>query len=171
MRILSAFLFLALLTPGLSTAQVGGVSIAIVDLELAISSTAEGKRAQASLESFYNQKQAEIKKLEAELEAMDKNIKAEVQAGMLSDAALAERQRALEAKYMEYQQLVYSAEQEMQNMQMNALNSIYDKLTATASRVAKEKGYSLVVDSSAVLFNDPSLDITDQVIAAFGAGK
>ena len=41
------------------------------------------------------------------------------------------------------------------------------KLSNVAGAIGKERGYVLVVEASAIVYADPSLDITSEVIARF----
>ncbi|RWX42840.1 Outer membrane protein (OmpH-like), partial [Candidatus Electrothrix communis] len=55
---------------------------------------------------------------------------------------------------------------EMRNLQEKHLAPIMKKLEAIVQEVAKEKGVSVIMPNTAVLYFDKSVDMTDDVTAA-----
>ena len=101
-------------------------------------------RAFAELNELYD---AEVAKLQAEFDEESKNM------------TTAEKE-VLFAKY-----------QEELNKRMSDLNFDHRyqlaqvELLGSISKVAKEKGFSTVIDASVVYYGNPALDITDAVLA------
>lgn len=89
------------------------------------------------------------------------------QATLPADKRQATEQR-LQREQQELQQYQQNATAQFQNDQGEETNKLYDKITAFCKSYAKEKGYKLVLTYSktnpGVLFVDPSLDVTNDVV-------
>jgi outer membrane protein len=77
-------------------------------------------------------------------------------------------EQRLQRKQQELQQYQQNASAELQNLQGTEQGKLYDKIADFAKTYAKEKGYKLVLTYSkanpTVLFGDPSLDVTADVV-------
>ena len=51
------------------------------------------------------------------------------------------------------------------------MKDIFEALNKVLTAMAKKEGYTLILDSQAVAFADPSLDITSNVLAAFNSAE
>jgi Skp family chaperone for outer membrane proteins len=47
----------------------------------------------------------------------------------------------------------------------NAISQLHGQVTSIISALAKERGFKLAVPTSQILYNDPSLDISSEVLA------
>ncbi len=88
-------------------------------------------------------------------------------ATMSADQRAATEQR-LQRKGQEFQQYQQNAAAAVQNDQVSEQTKLYDKLTEFTKAYAKEHGYKMVLTfkkgDPTVLYGDPSLDITAEVI-------
>jgi len=79
-----------------------------------------------------------------------------------------ETEQRLQREQQEYQQFQQNAGAEFQKYQGDETNKLYQKTADFAKSYAKEKGYKLVLTYSkstpGVLFVDPSLDVTAEVV-------
>lgn len=152
-------------------ADAADLKIATVDLSLVMAEVDEGKQAEARLKTIYDGKAAELQGMEANLRTMTEEYQSK--ASILSDAARQEQEQVLYQAQMTYQQAMVMAEQEMMQAQAQAMESLMAKMKVTATTIAKEKGYDMVLESSQgiVVFSDPGLDITTEVIQRYNAGN
>lgn len=139
--------------------------IAIVDFQKALNDSAEGKKAKANLEEKF---EAARQKLEAE-KAVVEQMQAELegQRVMLSAEALTEKENALQQKMIEFQQLVMGNQQEMAMLEQEMTGSILEKLYTIAQGIAAEDGYNLVIEKSAVVYDNGTMDLTPKVISRY----
>jgi len=107
--------------------------------------------------------------LQAKGQAFQREV-AEYQKGaaaMAADQRQATEQR-LQRKQQELQGYQQNATAEFQNVQASESTKQYDKIADFAKAYAKEKGYKLVLlyskASPVVLYGDPSLDVTNDVL-------
>ncbi|MDB5129212.1 OmpH family outer membrane protein [Mucilaginibacter sp.] len=86
---------------------------------------------------------------------------------MPADQRQATEQR-LQRKGQEFQQYQQNAGAQVQNDQLSEQTKLYDKLVDFTKAYAKEKGYKMVLTTQKgntnVLFADPSLDVTADVV-------
>ncbi|WP_448703012.1 OmpH family outer membrane protein [Mucilaginibacter sp. AW1-3] len=116
---------------------------------------AKGKTAQADLQSKGEAFQREY-------------IDYQKTAGTLSADQRAATEQRLQRKNQELQAYKENATAQFQNDQAGEGNKLYDKIADFTKAYAKEKGYKLVLTFSkanpTVLYGDPSLDVTADVI-------
>ena len=72
---------------------------------------------------------------------------------------------------MTFQQTYMQTQQEIQMAEMQLMDDLIGKLRPVCEKVAKEKGYSMVLESNTgVVWSDSAVDITAVVIARYNAG-
>ncbi len=80
----------------------------------------------------------------------------------------ASTEQQLQRKGQEFQQYQQNAGAQVQQDQATEQNKFYEKLAAFTKAYAKEKGYKMVLTftraSTGMLYGDPSLDVTADVI-------
>lgn len=143
--------------------------IAVISLQEAIAGTAEGKQASQQLQAQFAPRRNEIASLAKQIQ----DIQQRLQAGQttLSDDAKAELTR-------QGTELQRRAQREQQDLQddgndasQEAINRIGQKMMAILDKYAKDKDFSLVIDTSAqntpVVYSSNAVNITQQVIKLY----
>lgn len=149
-----------------STASAADLLLCVVDAEDAINQTAEGKAAQDQLEKMYAAKQADLEKLQKDLERQFKDY--EGRRMILSDQAKQETERELMEKQQRFQAMVYQSEQDMQQTYMQLLGKMEEKLLKAAERLGQKKGCSVVLQKAAVIFAGPIVtDLTAELVSEY----
>lgn len=144
--------------------------LAIVDFQRAVNETEEGKGAQKKLDTMYASRKGEIAKKAEALEAEIKDFQS--RAMILSEAARGEEEQKLYAKQQEFQQLSMKYESEMQQTYYTMLQDLDVKMRAISEKVAKEKGFDLVIDRAAVVYmGGTTVDMTDELVKRYNAGN
>jgi len=115
----------------------------------------KGKAAQADVQSRQQAIQREIAEYQKAAPTM------------AADQRQATEQR-LQRKGQEFQQYQQNAGAQVQNDQVSEQTKLYEKLVDFTKTYAKEKGYKLILTyqkgNATVLYGDPSLDVTADVI-------
>lgn len=115
----------------------------------------KGKAAQADVQSRQQAIQREIAEYQKAAPTM------------AADQRQATEQR-LQRKGQEFQQYQQNAGAQVQNDQVGEQTKLYEKLVEFTKAYAKEKGYKLILTyqkgNATVLYGDPSLDVTADVI-------
>ena len=164
----AAFLQLAfaLMLFGSTASEAVAGTIAVVDFQRAVNETDEGKNAQQKLDTMFNSRKSEIDKKQKELEAEFQDFQS--RAMILSESARAEAEQELLGKQQRFQQLYMQYEQEMQQTYYTMLQDLDTKMRAISEKLAKDKGYDLVIDRAAVVYmGGDTVDMTDELVKRY----
>jgi outer membrane protein len=86
-------------------------------------------------------------------------------ADSLTDAAKKNRTSQIQAKQQAYADRQNQLQQQAQDRQNELMAPVMQTVKETLEKIREEKGYSLILDSQAVVAEDKNLDITDDVVA------
>jgi outer membrane protein len=136
--------------------------IAVVDTMKVANESKEGKKIQATLKAFHDQKQGEITTREADLKALEEKSKDP----KISEDKKDEIKNQFNQKMYEYQAFAKAAQDEMESRSQKLQADFQQKLSGVIDKYSQSKGYSLVVEKGICLYNADALDITDDIIAA-----
>lgn len=163
----ATLLALALAAP--AKAQDRPFRVAFVDLQQALNGVEDGRRAIAQIESFAKTKEAEFVKKKAQVLEMTKKL--ELERNMLTPEEFERKERELALIHLEYQQFGQQAQEELAQMEQVLKGKILEKLSATAQKIAKERGFDFVLEAGSAVYFKETLDLTPAVISAYDAGR
>ena len=140
----------------------------------AFSESAEGKAGLARIEALRAEKTREIETRNKTLQTREQSL--EQNTGVLSPEARIQRTNEIEKFRIDLQRFIQDAQAEVTGLQRDVEGAFLVKLKPAIERVAKEKGLQLIfnLDTDPIVWSDPSLDITTEVItrlARAGAPK
>jgi len=151
----------------------GPSKIAIFNIEQAIQTTTDGKKAIADLNSRFAPKDAELQSSQKQIQALTKQL--QDQGNTMSPTAKADMQTQLQSKERDYQQAAQNMQSDFQNAQAQLMNDIGGKIMPVVKKFAEDHGYTAVIDTSMqwpqnpVLYFSPATDITDEIIKLYDA--
>ncbi len=144
--------------------------VGYIDMQKAIQSTSAGKKAKTELEGDFNKKKKELEKKEADLKKMGEDL--EKKKSVLSEDALNKKQAEFQEEMLKYRDVVGKSQIEIQKKERELTAPILEKMKKTIAKLAKEKGYTMVIENSQmVLYATPEADLTDEVVKAFEKEK
>jgi outer membrane protein len=153
-----------------SFAHAADTKIGFVDMQKAIQATSAGKKAKAELETEFNKKKKELEKKEADLKKMGEDL--ERKKSVLSEEVLGKKQAEFQEEMLKYRDVVQKSQVEIQKKERDLTAPILDKMRKTIEVMAKEKGYTLILENSQmVLFAVKDADLTEDVIKAYEKAK
>lgn len=151
-------------------AKAADAKVGFVDMQKAVQATAAGKKAKAELEGEFEKKKKDLQKKEADLKKMGEDL--EKKKGVLSEEALGKKQAEFQDEMMKYRDQVGKSQLEIQKKDRELTQPILDKMRKVIEKIAKDKGYSLVVENNAgILYAAKENDLTDEVTKAFEKEK
>ncbi|HTP88058.1 MAG TPA: OmpH family outer membrane protein [Bryobacteraceae bacterium] len=160
MKQIVTVLAVALAAAGIGAAQ---SKVGIVNLQRAISETAEIKKAIVDVTTKYRPRQQELEKLQADLAG----IQQQLNGGKLAPGAEQQlrsegtfKQRQLERKDQDLREDVDKERNEI-------LSHASQRMQQVIQKIADERGLDVVIDASNTVFFKAGLDITDAAIAAY----
>lgn len=128
------------------------------------------KNAQANFENYRNQLQKKLEQKAQLLEADFQLVSRKAEQGELSPKQQEEegvRLREEQNKLLQYEQQI---QQELLTKQNTELQPIVDKVNTAIETVAKENGFTYILDASSgvILYADDTMDVTSLVKAKLG---
>ena len=139
------------------------VKVAIVNGQKAILETAEIKKAQAALEAKYKPRQAELEKIQKELADMQ----AQLESGKLNQQAAQDLQLRGQRRQREAQRMAEDLQGDVDRERQEILGRASQRMADVIKKLAEERGLDVVVDVNNTLYFKPTLELTNDVIAAF----
>jgi outer membrane protein len=146
-----------------------GTKYAFVNIQRIAAESAAGKTLAGKVQAFNQQKVNELNEKNKVLQATQQKL--EAGASVLSATAAAQLQKDIERQQIDIQRFTEDAQQEVTTLQQQLQDEFQVRLTPIIQEVANERGLHLlfsVVDSGLV-WADPALDITTEVIQKFDA--
>lgn len=141
--------------------------IAVINEQQALIATKDGQVAVKELTSKYTPKQKELEQKQAQLQ----DLNTQLQAGAtLTPEKRTQLQRQLEDGGRAFTRERDDTREQYQADQQRLLVPIEQRMQAVISRYGQQKGYVLILDTSApVIFASSAIDITKDIVAAFDA--
>ena len=107
--------------------------------------------------------------LRSQAEAFQKEVERYQQTGQnMSAQQRAQTEQRLQQKQMQLQQLQQTAGNELAGEESEEMKKIYDRVEEYLKKLSEERGYEMVLTysrgNSAILYSDPSRDITTEVV-------
>lgn len=151
------------LLAGLATSAVPAPKIGIIDLDNTLSTTPAGKRANDAFEKTRKTKQGELDKKQDELKRASADL--DKQKAVLKPDVYAGKRTELEKKFVELQQVYVKLERDLAGERTKLIQDLLKQAGPKIEAIAKAEGVNLIVDRQAVVFADPSIDLTQKLNA------
>ena len=143
--------------------------IAVMNVRNAIVATAEGKQAQAQLQSQFAPKQNELQGVQKQIEDLQRKMTDG--ARTLSDDEKAKLQREGEMLSRRMQRGNDDLNEELNAAQGEVVDTIGRKMLEVLDRYSRENGYTVVLDTSAqgspVVYGSSTSDITQDIVRLY----
>lgn len=137
--------------------------IAVIDIEQTLSTTPAGKRANDAFEKTRKAKQAELDRRQNELKKADADL--DKQRTVLKPEAYKQKRDELEKKFIELQQTYVKLERELAADRTKLIQGLLKQAEPLIAKIAKAEGVHLIIDQSAAVWADPSVDLTKKLNA------
>jgi outer membrane protein len=143
--------------------------IAVMNVRAAIVATAEGKQAQAQLQSEFAPKQNELQNMQKQIEDVQRRMTEG--ARTLSDEEKAKMQRDGEMMTRRLQRGNDDMNEELNAKQGELVDTIGRKMLEVLDRYSRENGFTVVLDTSAqgspVVYGSSQADITQEIVRLY----
>lgn len=161
--ILLALLFIAV--------PVCAQKIAYVDLQRALNLSKAGTAAKEQMTTQVQRYEGEFRAKQQEVLRIKEDL--EKQAALLSDTARAERERDYQRRVTELQRFQQDIQEELQQQDAEFTTRIINELFDVLQKIGAEGGYTMIIEQNegAIIYADPRIDLTDELIKAYDATK
>ena len=146
-----------------------GTKYAFVNIQRIANESAEGKVATTRVAALNQQKVNELNERNKQLQAAQQKLD---QGGSVLNAnTVAQLQKDIERQQIDIQRFTEDAQQDVQNLQAQLQDDFQRKLTPIVQQVAIDRGLHMLfsVADSGLVWGDPSLDLTEEIIVKFDA--
>ncbi len=139
--------------------------VAVINLQRAVFESAEIKKANDAMQAEFKPRQDAVDRLNKEIAALAQQLQS-------GQSKLTPQQEAdLTAQGQRKQRELQRAQDDLQAdataYRNDVLSKSSQKMTDVVKKIAEEKGFDLVVDTSTALYFKPAMDITNDAIAAY----
>ena len=145
------------------------MKIGVLNMEVAITSTQEGKQAASELNAKFAPRQNELQQLQKQIQ--DINTRLQTTSNTLSDEERYRLQREGETLNRTLQRKQQEDRDDLQDAQQDLINSLGRKLMTVLSKYSQENGYAVVIDTSSqqtpVIYAAPATDVTQDIIKLY----
>jgi outer membrane protein len=141
--------------------------IGVINIQQAISATAEGKQAFGELQKKYQPRQADLQKQQQEIQSLQDQIQR--QQTTLSDAERIRLSRELSEKQKLFERGRQDAQADFQEDRQDVMNRIGTKMMQIINDYAQQNGYDLILDAQVPIIG--SNDVSDAQIPIYYASK
>ena len=176
MRIRLAALALAASLAGPAVwAQSGGAAaptvtkVGVINVQVAITSTSEGKQAAAELQSQFAPRQSDLDGLRRQIEDVQTRLR--TGASTLSDDEKARLSREGDQLSRQFQRKQQDSQDDFNEAQREVVDRIGRKMIDVLDKYSKENGYGVIFDTSAqntpVVYAANQIDVTQEIIRLY----
>jgi Skp family chaperone for outer membrane proteins len=149
-----------------AAAAPGAGKVAVVDLQRAITDTADGKKAQEKFMAEFNKRQKDFEDKQKAL--TDAQTKLQTQDKALSETAKADIAKQIDRYNTELQRMNDDAQKELSDLQQQLFRPIAEKTQDVLKSYSTENGFAVVFDSSSqansIIYFQDVADITTEII-------
>jgi outer membrane protein len=141
------------------------LKVGVVDLQKALNASDEGTRVKEVLKEKYQVKQDQIEARKKELKDIEDKLKSSV----IKPEAKAVLQQDRDKKREELREYAAKAQYEFEKDNQSASQKIMDGLIDISRKIAKDEGYTLMLEKSAsgLVFYLDALDLTERVMKIY----
>lgn len=154
-----------------STAIAPG-SIVFFDLDTVLDEYDMANDLRSEVETKVNAIQKDVNRRQKNLENAVNDFNNKLNKGLMTSAVAAEQQQRLQQQDANFQQFAQQKQAEIMEEQQVMMNQIADAIKTFIEEYNAEKKYSMILSNQSgvpVIAGDPSLDITDEIIAGLNA--
>lgn len=145
--------------------------IAYVDLQRALNLSKAGVAAKQQMTEQVQKYEGEFKTRQDDVLRMKADL--EKQAALLSDSARAEREREYQRRVTDLQRFQQDIQEDLQRKDAEFTGRIINELFEVMQKLGAEGGYAMIIERNegAIVYADPKVDLTDELIKAYDATK
>ena len=147
-------------------------SIVYVDLDVILARYDMANELSSVVETKVQNIQAEVQRRGKRLESAAKEFQEKMEKGLMTRSVAEEKAQKLQKQEADFNAYAAQKQQEIQEEQMVMMNQIGDAIKTYIEKYNAEKKFAMILTSQAgtpVLTADPSLNITEDVLAGLNA--
>jgi outer membrane protein len=152
-----------------AAAAVAPTKVGVINVQVAITSTSEGKQAAQEMQAQFQPRQTELENLRKEIEDLQTRLRTGSNA--LSDEERARLAAQAEQKTRIFQRKQQESQDDFNEAQREIVDRIGRKMVEILDKYSRENGYAIIFDTSAqstpVIYAANQIDITQDIIRLY----
>lgn len=158
---------LALAMVLVTSASAQDIKIGYVDLQRALNDSEAGKKAKEEFKKQVDKLQVDLKKQKDQLDSLKDRL--EKKALVMKEDERREMEKDYQRKLRDFERNYKDSQGELQLKDNELTRDLLQELQAVIAEYGKKGNYTVILElsSSSVLYGDPKVDLTDQIIAAY----
>jgi outer membrane protein len=148
------------------------LKVGTVNLQRALNECDAGKKAKETFKGQVDKLQADLNKQKSEIEKIKDEV--EKKGMVLKEEERKNIERDYQRKLRDFQRTYKDSQAELQQRDNELTGEILRDLQEVIAAFGAKQGYTLIMEASntgAVLFNSPTIDVTDQVVQEYNAKR
>ena len=145
------------------------VKIGVVDMQRALNECNAGKKAKEQVRAKFEKAQNELKAQRESLDRMRESY--DKKALVLKEDERRNLEKDMEVRSLDFKRKYEDYQRDLKRTDAELTSGIVEQLYAIVAAYAKERGFTVVLETSAgaLVYADPSIDVTDEVIKRHNA--
>ncbi len=143
--------------------------IGTVNFQKIFENSTTGKAVKAEINAQGQRMEKDLKAKGEEIKALEKRLGDD--AGVMSKEAREEQRWEYERKIDEVKALKKKYDRQIQDLQMQKVNSVRQEVLQLIQEYGKKEGYLLIVEDINVVYAPQNMDLTDEIIKRYNAKK
>jgi len=168
MKKLTSSLIAAMLLFGAAAAH-AQVKVGYVDLQKALMSVNEGRKAKSRLEKKVKDKQKAFDRMQNDVKRLKDEL--EQQAAIMKDDLKRKKVQEYQRKLMELQDFYMGNQRELADAESKLTKPIFERFERILQEIGAKENFTLIFEKNATVYHAPEVDLTGRLIRDFNAGK
>jgi len=150
-----------------SSASAQEIKIGYVDLQRALNDSEAGRKAKEEFKKQVDKLQVDLKRKKEELDGLKSRL--EKKALVMKEDERREMEKDYQRKLRDFERDYKDSQGELQLKDNELTRDLLLELQGVIAEYGKNGSYTVILElsSSSVLYGDPKVDLTDQIIAAY----
>jgi outer membrane protein len=168
MKIFTALALAMALVPTVARAE---MKLAFVDLQRALNDSTAGKKAKEDFKKQVDKMQGTLQKQKEQIDGMKADI--EKKSLVMKDDDRRNMEKDYQRKLRDFERAYKDSQGELQLKDNELTADLLKELQVIIEEFGKRNGYTMILErsSSSVLYGDPTIDLTDQIIQEYDHRK
>lgn len=149
-----------LMLPAEAPAQ---VKVGIINMQRAVLETEEIKKAAADMQTKFKPRQDQLDKLQKEMA----DIQAKLQSQQVPPSAQVDLTAEGQRKQREAQRISEDLQADVERERTGILQRASQRMAEVVKKLAEDKGFDVIVDTTTTVFYKPALEVTEEAMAAY----
>ena len=150
-----------------SVAYAQATKVGYVDLRRVVTDSSKGKAAFAAVESQFGPRGKTLENKRKSLEAMEQDfIK---NAAVMNEASRKQKAEQIDRMKKDFSRSLEDFQYELKKKDFELSQSILEDIEGILKSIGQAGGFTVILESSALVYGSPAADITGQVIKAYDA--